>query len=279
MLSRQRIIHSNNGTLNDFSVELSNLFASTATVDLAVTDDYLYIGSDLPFNHRYFKVSTANTTASVVSVETWDGSTWNAAVDVIDQTSVGGKAFAQSGIISWATERTETWGLEETSENVTGITTLKIYNLYWARLKVSASLSASTALSYVGHKFANDDDLGGYYPDLVSSSLMDAFETGKTDWVEQHVLAAEEIIQDIRRKGIAWNANQILDWEQFNLAAIHRVAALIMTAFGKDYQEPRAEARRLYDEAMNLKVFTIDSNEDGHVQVVEREPHRGLFRT
>lgn len=279
MLFNQRIIHSDNGTLEDKSVELNAIFTGSATLDLALTDDYLYIGSDLPFNHRWFEVSSANAVSSTMSVDIWNGNSWNAAVDVIDQTSSGGKTLAQSGYISWTTDRSESWGQDETTENVTGLTTLKIYNMYWVRLKVSASLTGSTAVSYVGHKFASDDDLGGYYPDLVSSTIMDAFETSKTTWNEQHFLAAEEIIQDIRRKRIAWNANQVVNWEQFNLAAIHKVALIIMAAFGDDYKDNRLDAKKAYDEAMNLKVFAVDSNADGHVQDVEKEPHRGIFRT
>ena len=279
MLASQRIIHDDGGVLEDKSVELNNLYAANATVDLAVTTDYLYIGSDLPFNHRYFQVSTANTTAAVVSVQIWDGNSWADAVDVIDQTSSGGKPFAVSGIISWARDRDSSWGKEETTENVTGLTSLKIYDLYWARLKVSASLSATTALAYVGHKFANDDDLGGYYPDLVQSSLMDAFETSKTNWDEQHVLAAEEIIQDIRRKGIAWNRNQILNWEQFGPAAVHKVASIIMAAFGNDYKEARGAVVSEYAKAMNLKIFEIDQDEDGRLDETEKQWSGGISRS
>jgi hypothetical protein len=279
MLFNQRIIHNDNGTLEDKSVELNNLYTGTATLDLALTDDYLYIGSDLPFNHRWFEVSSVNSVSSIMSVDIWDGNSWNAAVDVVDQTSATGKTLAQSGYISWTTDRSSSWGLEETTENVTGLTTLKIYNMYWVRLKVSASLTGSTAVSYVGHKFSSDDDLGGRYPDLVSSTIMDAFETGKTTWNEQHVLAAEDVIQDIRRKRIAWSANQVVNWEQFNIAAIHKVAMIIMNAFGDDYKDNRADAKKAYDEAMNLKIFEVDANADGHNQVSEREPHRGIFRT
>lgn len=279
MLFNQRIIFDDNGAFSDLSVNLNNVYSGTSTVNLALTTDYLYIGSDLPFNHRYFEVSTANANTATVSVDIWDGNSWNAAVDVIDQTSTGGKTLAQSGYISWTTDRNNTWGKEATTEDIAALSTYKIYDFYWVRLKVSANLSANTALQYVGHKFANDDDLGGYYPDLVSSTIMDAFETGKTNWNEQHFLAAEELIQDIRRARIAWNANQIISWEQFNLAAVHRVAANIMFAFGDDYKDNRAEALKQYKEAMNLKVFAVDKDEDGRVDESDRREHRGLART
>lgn len=279
MLFNQRIIFDDNGVISDLSVNLNNLFAGTSTVNLALTTDYLYIGSDLPFNHRYFEVSTANANTAVMSVEIWDGNAWNAAVDVIDQTSSGGKTLAQSGYISWVTDRDSSWGQESTTEDIAALASLKIYDMFWVRLKVSANLSANTALQYVGHRFANDDDLGGYYPDLVQSTVMDAFETSKTNWNEQHFLAAEEIIQDIRKARIAWNANQIINWEQFNLAAVHKVAANIMFAFGDDYKDNRAEALKQYKDALNLKVFAIDSNEDGHKTEAETRDHKGIFRT
>lgn len=279
MLTNQRIIHGDGATLRDRSVELNSIFAGAAVLDLAVTDDYLYIGSDLPFNHRYFQVSVANAVVSAVSVDIWDGSSWVAAVDVVDQTASAGACFAQSGFISWATPRGSSWGKEETTENVTGLTTLKIYNLYWVRLKVSASLTGTTAMTYVGHRFATDADLGGYYPDLIQSNVMTAHTSGKSTWADQHFLAAEEMIQDIRRKGIAWNANQLLDWEQFNIAGIHRVAALIMSSMGADFVDARARSLADYREAMSVPALAVDANEDGHKDEEPKRSYGGeIFR-
>ncbi len=277
MLANQRIYHLDGATLEDKSVSLNTVFDDAAVVDL-LAGEYLYIGSTLPFNHRHFQISVANDVASVASVELWDGNEWISAVDVIDQTSVAGVTLARSGMISWTTPRNGSWGQAATTEDVTGLTTLKVYDLYWVRLTVSVSLKATTALQYVGHKFANDNDLGGRYADLVTTAIMDAFETGKTTWDEQHLLAAEDLIQDIRRKGIAWNANQILDWEQFNLAAVHKVASIIMFNFGDDYRDNRLLAEKEYEKAMNLKIFEVDRNEDGRRDEVERQFVGGIVR-
>jgi hypothetical protein len=280
LLSNQRIIHDNNATLIDLSVALNDITTGNATIDIVAAQDKLYIGSDLPFNHRHFQVAVANTAvAAIGTIEIWNGNEWVAAVDVVDQTSVAGKTMAQSGIVSWTVARNASWGREDTTEDIPTLATLKIYDFYWSRLTFSANLSATTALSYVGHRFANDDNLSPMYPELMRAEILDAFKTGKTDWNEQHLLAAEEIIQDIRQKKIAWNRNQILDWGQFNLAGIHRVAVLIMRAFGDDYRDNRAAAFQDYHKAMNLKVFTIDRNEDGRLDPVERRPNMGIVRT
>lgn len=276
-LVNQRVYHIDGATLEDKSVSANSIFADAATVDIA-SGEYLYVGSDLPFNHRYFKVSTANTNSASLTVQIWNGE-WVDAVDVIDQTTASGRALSQNGILSWTTPKNEAWQQEDT-ENIAALSTLRIYGFYWVRIGVSASLSATTAVQYIGHKFATDDDLGGYYPNLVASSVMSAYESGKTDWDEQHLLAAEEIVQDVRRRGIAWNANQILDWEQFRIAAVHRVAANIMIPFGADYRDDRAVALKDYEKAMNLKIFTaVDLNEDGRVDDDERRPFTGLHRS
>lgn len=271
MLSSQRIFHLDGATLEDKTVSLSTIFSDAATLDL-LAGEYLYIGSTLPFNHRHFQVSTPNDVASVASVEIWTGTAWVSAVDVIDQTSVGGVTLAQAGIISWTTPRDSSWGQAASTESVTGLTTLKIYDLFWVRISVSVSLKATTAVQYVGHKFATDADLGGEFPDLVTSATLDAFLTGKTNWNEQHLMAAEDIVTDIRRRGIAWSGDQILNWEQFNKAGVYKVASLIMFAFGDDYRDNRAEVEKRYEKAMNLKVFDVDTNEDGKRDEEERRP-------
>lgn len=282
MLFNQRIIHGDNGTLVDLSAKVNDLFADTATIAIVAADDKLYVGSDLPFNHRFFYVSSVNAAASVVTVDIWDGSAWTAAVDVVDQTSVAGATLARSGVISWTTARDASWGQEATTEEMTGsgITTLKIYDLYWVRLTFSGNLTGTTALQYVGHAFSDDEDLAGYYPDLLRSDVMAAHTTGKTSWRDQHCLAAEECIRLLRKKRVVWSPAQLVAWEQLNLAAIHKAAEIIYAAFGSEYEDRRALAQAKYREELD-QAFTVDLDEDGQVDEVERRivTTAGLYRT
>lgn len=280
MLVNNRIIHSDNGTLRDLSINLNDLYAGNGALGIVAAEDKLYIGSDMPFNHRYFCVATANDQASVASVEIWDGNQWRAAVDVLDQTKdANGRSLAQTGILSWSVDKDYGWGFEETTEDIPALATLKIYNMYWVRISWSADLKATTAVSYVGHKFANDSQLEGYYPDLNRTAVKTAFKAGKTTWDDQHVLAAEEIIRDLRKKKVILSRNQILDFESFNDAAIHKCAEIIMRALGEDYADERASAIEDYNEALDKVYFPVDKDGDGRLDTVERAGYSvGIFR-
>lgn len=274
MLLNNRIIFKDNATLLDKSVDLSNVFSGTVSTVIVALEDALFIGSDLPFNHRYIQIGTANSNSCTITVSVWDGSTFNAVVDGFDQTS----GFTTSGILSWVKDTSQSWGQEQSTETVTGLTTLKIYDLYWVKLTFSANMSAGTTLKYVGHKFCEDADLGGYYPDLILSATKTAFSSGKTDWTEQEVLASEEIISDLRKKKFIWSDSQILDWNIFNLACVHKTAEIIFRAFGDDYKDNLIEANKQYHKAMSGLDFNVDTNEDGELDEAEKFRVSGMFR-
>lgn len=281
MLSNNRVILNKSGTLTDLSVLMNNLFSGSHVVDVAASD-FIYLGSDLPFNHRYLSISTANDQACAVSVDIWDGNSWQAAVDVVDQTDDGtGKTLSQSGIISFSVDKSKGWGFETSTEDMSssGLQTLKIYNMYWVRLKFSATVKNTTALKYVGHKFANDIDLAGKYPDLIKTSVLTSFQSGKTSWEEQHILAAETIVRDLRKKQIGlFSASQILNWEVFNDAAVYKVAEMIFLAFGDDYADDRKLASQYYEDALDQVVFPIDKNQDGRLDPEEQRYSTRLIR-
>jgi hypothetical protein len=278
MLTMQRVYHDDDGTLTDLSREVSDFLASTASVPIVAADDKMYIGSDIPFFYRYFDFGTANTAASVVSVEIWDGTTWNSAVDVIDETSTGGATFGQSGLIRWACDRNESWALEETTEDIAALSTLKIYRKYWARLSFSGDLDAGTTLNYVGFKFANDNDLGARYPDLNTSAAKSAWASGKTDWNDQHFEAAEEIIKDMRQLGRIQRADQIIEPGEFREAAVHKCAEIIMHAYGDEYEDNRARASKKYSAALPKNIAQLDKDGDGHIDDMDKFKTSGFSR-
>lgn len=287
MLINNRIIWSDNGVLKDQSVVLNNYHSGTITLPLVAAEDAIYIGSDLPWNHRYIEVYSPNAISSTMSIQIWNGREFKNAVDVIDQTkaSGGSATLAQSGILSFAPDRNESgWGLAATTENVTGLTSLKIYNLYWAKLTVSSDLTASTALSFVGHKFSFDEELDSIYPELGLSSSKTQFESGKTDWNEQHIRAAEILIRDLRRKiDVDYNfrnGNQILEWGQFSECSLHQVAMIVYRAFGDAFKDQFEQATKDYHTVLNglVKGILVDRNRDGRVQLDEQDTISGLVR-
>ena len=279
MLTGNRVIWEDNVTLRDISRNVNDVFSTATVLPLVAAEDYLYIGSEMPFNHRYFQVQSANDQVSSVSVSLWTGSSWVAALDVIDDTaSATGATLSRAGIIQWTKNKNTSWTRESESANVTGLSGTNVYDMFWARLTFSGDLKATTSLRYVGHRFANDSQLGGLYPDLVRTSVITAFQTGKTNWNEQHVLAAEEIIADLRSKQQIWSGSQVFDWQKLTTAAIHKVAEVIMRSFGDDFVQRRVEARTDYDDALNKSLVGFDRNGDGNLDRSEQMISVGLVR-
>lgn len=282
MLMTSRTLWSDNGTLKDLSVLLGDFKTGSQVIDFVAAEDYLYLGSDFPFNHRYINVSAVNAATSSLVIELWDGTTWNAAEDIIDQTSVAGVTLATSGVVSWVPNDDDGWMRESTNddgETITGLTSVKIRDLYWARFSFTNDLTNTTALKFIGHKFSNDNDLAIFYPDLIRSAVLAHFQAAKTSWNDQHIQAAEEIVKDLKKTKIIKSRNQILNWELFRDAACHKVAEIAFNAFGKDYFENRDAARAMYKEEMKKAFYHVDHDNDATLSVMERKVTEGkLYR-
>lgn len=265
---KPRVIYSAAGTLTDFTVEANDYYARTAAIPVAVTTGFIYIGSYFPFNHFYYKKSIVNAVSSVMSIHYFDNTrTWRAVVEKTDETAVAGATLAQNGFVSFVPNKNYTWTKSDTvdssgTEIVTGLGNATIYDLYWLRVSVSATLTAGTKLEWLGNLFSNDEDLASEYPDLVSSASLTAFESGKTSWEEQHVRAAELVIKDLKRMKVINSSSQILDKEDFRLAAVSKVAEIAYTAFGSGFDSQRKEANDEYKLRLNGFTATIDTNEN-----------------
>lgn len=283
MLMNNRIVWGDNGALKDLSVNLNSFKGGTSSIiPFVAAEDFLYFASELPFNHRWFEIDVFNALASTLTIQIWDGDTWNEAVDIIDQTDIGGKPFAQSGIISWTLDKTDNWGKEDTvdsngEEDIEGLGGVKIYNLYWVRFKFSADLTAGLSLKHVGHKFSDETDLSFQYPDLILSAAKVQFQLGKTDWRDQEFLAAAEIIRYLKAKGILETKDQILNWELFTMASVHKIADIIYRGFGNDFVDDRESAIEDFKEAMDQEIFQVDENRNARLDDAERFKNSGLL--
>jgi hypothetical protein len=282
MLRDSRVLFFHASAFQDLSAALSDSHAQSKV--LAFTSgDFLYLGSVLPFNHRYFDVKVENDQDAVVSVDIWGGASWIPAVDIVDETAdSAGKSLAQSGIISWQPDLdNQGWNFGDTLRMVdSGLEDgPKIFGFFWARVKWSATLNALTELNYVGHKFSADEALFAEYPDLADSNMQNAFAAGKTDWKEQTLMAAEYIVQDLRgRRNLISSPDQILAWDLFEKASIHRTAMIVYKAFGKDYQEAFKSAADAYKSAMEVGGDHIDRNANANQEDEERT-HTVTFMT
>lgn len=266
-----RIIFDDNGSLSDHSIRLNDIAQGTETWAYVAGEDYVYLGSEFPFNQRFIRVDTANTAASSVSVDLWDGQEWKAAVNVIDQTSDGTASLAQSGIISFTLNKSNSWDADDTDKMTgSGLESLVIYDLYWARLSFSADLDVGTAVQYLGYKFNNDQDLSLLYPELNTSNSKEQFESGKTSWEDQELEAANMIVKDLQLRGVILSANQILDASSFKFASIYKLTEMIFTEFGQDYESNRELSRQNYIDRINGNLLNLDKNGNTRLDAKEQ---------
>ena len=266
-----RVIFSNNGSSEDMSRQVAKYKSGSKSFSYVAAEDALYIGSSLPFNHLYFKLgSTVNALASSVAIKYYNGVEFVPVVDIIDETDVGGASLAQSGFITWTTDKNEAWKREDTVFNgqtlITELSDITIYEKYWLEIKFSSDLTASVELEWLGLLFSDDDDLSSEYPDLVRTSVLQAFGgVSKTDWQEQHAKAAELISKDLISKNVIQQKQQILDRDAFTLASVSKVAELIYRSLVDDYVDDRVEARNEYQSRLNKSIYNVDKNKDARL--------------
>lgn len=257
-LITQRVIYET----TDISVAVGDFRVGTYSLNYS-PGAYLYIAANCPFNNLWFQFTTpASGGASTPTIEVWYNGSWYDVVDIIDQTN----GMTKSGRISWSLHIDGGWNSEQKSADV-GLSSFQIYNRYWLRLSWPNSFTAG--IGYIGQKFSDDTLMASMYPDLMQAPILSGYKTGKTSWDEQHFMAAEAIIKDLRKRNIAIDKGQIMDWSVFEDAAAHKVAEIVYQAFGAPYREHVAEAKKRYQEELSSRVYAIDVNQNGHVEVDE----------
>ena len=258
----QRVFHA----ATDISTKVNDFRAGVHTFNYTL-GQFLYIGSILPFNNLWFELGVLNIVPATVTVEIWYGGAWTSAVDVIDETT----GLTETGRISWNTDLGKSWDLVEESKNVTGLPAgSRIFDMYWCRLSWSATLTTTTTLKYIGQKFATDGILYGIYPDLNNDQTKLSFASGKTNWDEQHYIAAEEIVKELKKRGVIKARQQIMDYKMFENAACRKIAEIVYTAFGAPYFDQLKLAKDEFSKAMNIEFPAVDQNADGTVSSAER---------
>lgn len=277
VMRKTRLFFSDNGSLIDWTVSLGDYKSGAVSASIVPAQDYFYVGSVAPFNHLYFKLgSTVNASSGTISIEYWDGNSWSEVIETMDETS----GFTQSGFITWVPDRQSSWIRSNTNldgQAITGLTSLQIYDLYWARLKFTGTFDAGIQFAWAGQKFSDDNDLGAEFPDLVRATAKTAFEAGKTSYEEQAVRAAEVIVQDLIKENIIWNKNQILDREEFKLMSVSKVAEIIYNAFGDDYLDQKQAARNEYQSRFKKVIYSVDKNSNATLEIGEQKFRQGYM--
>lgn len=275
---KNRILINSGSALTDLSTNLNDYFANTSVVNLT-TSAAIYIGQTYPFNHLYFKTSVVNTTGATFTVKLWDGDSWTAVAELIDETS----AFTKSGYMTWTPDKNESWIMDDTvdsagNEQITGLGDIKIYDRYWIQITTDTSIDNTTALQWAGNLFATDNDIKAEYPELLRSTYLAAWESGKTTWEEQRVKASEILLNDLITKRIIKNSAQVLDRYVFVPALVSLASELIFSGLGDDYEDQRALAFRKYRERIKLDIYNKDENNNARLDPKETRSRQGMLK-
>lgn len=270
MFFDQRVLYSDNGVLTDISQSVNDFRTGTSVIPFVAAEDYIYIGTILPWSARFIEIGTANANTASISIEYYESGSWHQAVDKIDLTATSGVPLSQNGYIRFSRDRDFGWSRISESDEITALAGTDIYDLYWLRIKWSSDLSALTSIKYIGPKFSSDAALYSRYPDLNQAALKTRFATGKTTWDEQHYIAAEAIVADLKNRKMIFSADQVIDPWIFERAAVHKVAEIIYGAFGDAYINNKDIAKKEYDKEINMQFKNLDVSQDGTLSLGER---------
>lgn len=261
-----RVIKSDNGVLTDESLR-NQEDDQTLAMNLVATEDYIYIGQHYAFNNFFLQVDTANTNASLLSIQYWDNREWRNAVDILDGTLANGITLAKSGVVQFSPDTRYSWAI--TSDTTNGIfppelSTLNIYNVYWMRLKFSANLSATAKLKMIAYAFTRSQQIS--ILDTTVNEYFNAFEVGKTNWDKEIIAASYLVVRDLRKKGLIQHQGNLLRLDEVSIPTDWKVLELIYRNLGGDYRQKLEDARKYYEETIQLERYTFDVDGDAFVR-------------
>jgi hypothetical protein len=269
----KRFFYLDNSTLSDWTPALNNYKTGSKNMPFVAGQHALMIGSRLPFNHFYVKLANSNAHISTLQVSYWSDNGWRSAVELIDET----EAFKNSGFITFTPDKNTNWKMEEESQKIPELSNVIVYNYYWLKLTFTNNLHVNTTIDWIGNLFSDDNDLGAEFPDLVKTSVLTSYQTGKTNWQEQHVKAAEIIEQDLINRGIIDGSESILDREWYRNASVQKTAEIIFGAFGDDFSDQRIQARDEYKLRLVKRLARVDKNNNAIEEPFERKVVTGFL--
>lgn len=265
-----RVFTSDNGTLTDVTLALQDK-DETVTLPNVAGDDYIYIAQELPFNGFFLNVSTVNDAASLLTLQYWDGTEWSSHVDLLDDTLASGVTLSKSGNVEFKPDREDTWTLTSDSSETdapTEIQSVELYDHYWMRIRWSANLNASTALRQITYRFCTDEELIAIDPEI--NNYLSSWESGKTNWNEQIILASRLVVADLKARGLVVHPGQVLRIEDVHMACAYRTLIVLYEKFGEGFDRNREMAKANYDAFMSNKRFSFDLDRNGLLTPSER---------
>lgn len=235
----------------------TNSTSADALAFVLLTTDAFYIGASYKFASRYLELGTVNTNPSSLSIKYWNGSSYTAVSDPIDQTL----GLTRDGFISWENE--SDWQ----KKVQTGVP----IELYWIELTVTADLSAGTTLQSLTNLFCDDVLLRSYYPEVVANTRY--LPPGRNNFMDQYVAAKDLVTLRLKQDGIIDDESEILDINEVAVAAVHATAWIILHPIAVDDGDiTRAkEAFDNFNRELNKVKLDLDLDNSGVIDDIEKD--------
>ncbi len=271
--NRLYVFWDDNGTFSDLSQSLLDYSRDFETVGLSSSDDYLFVGFEKPINGFYVELETANTVANSFSLEYYNGTSFSAVDELLDES----KGWTRSGFVSWARPVDST-----TAQTIEEATTINSQEAFWYRIRPSADHDAGTQLRGLGVVFSDDRDIQEHEPRLVKTSFI---PSGQNSHILSHVAARDEIIQDIRKRELSKKnssnvfaedifALDLLDFKQLRMASKYKAMELIYNGLSDNpddvYAVQSTKYKLDYEDAFKLFLLDLDLNDDGDLDSNDR---------
>jgi len=262
-------------TFTEVTKELNNFRSGTKTLTFDA-DDRLYFATNLPFNHRYFQITQPNSaSATNLIVEYYGADEWITPSRTLDYTeSLAGATFGQSGILQFIPDNQNT--IANQSDTDVMDDNFKdhapnVYNMFWCGIGFDAV--TTIGFSYIGQLFsANDEEIYQQYPLLNEPRFLDQWEAGKTDWLDQRILATNAVCMELERRAITIDRNQVLDTARLNESTIHYAAMTMFSGLGVDRFEKEIKlAGKRYSDSMFMEKYNVDLNANASLDQMERQ--------
>lgn len=263
-----RVFTEVSGTITDKS--LASQSGDGFNCNFAVSGDHLFIGQYFPFNNFTLDFETANVSGASPTIEYWDGANWVDTVDVLDGTASGGATFGKHGTIQWSPDKDYAWTrVSDTfDESGMGLSSLKVYDLYWLRVSSATPLSPSTKIRELRYKFCEHSDLVKVDPE-INEYLQAWGGASKTNWNEQIFEASDNIISELKERKLILHEGQILRFDDVTKACVYQTLMLIYSQLGPSFQVKFDYFEKLYKQHLGDKRFTFDAARDGMVSPSE----------
>jgi hypothetical protein len=253
-------------SFTDYSRQLENYLDLTQSITLA-TGQYIYVGYKKPINALYFGINTVNTSASVLTAEYYNGSTFAACAGMFDKTA----GFTRQNFVTW-----------DRNQSNEARTTINSVELFWYRLSVSVTTSA-TIFSGINLVLSDDTMIKEIEPHIVSS---DYYPSTATSFLCFHQAARNEIIQRLRNEGKGvydgtsfsdLTVFDLLDFTQLSEASKYLACANIyfyLSDANEDkYYQKYKDYLSKYNDAFKTFFLSIDENDDG----LQNEDEKAAF--